>query len=90
MTEPKFEVIDDYTVKYDGDYFDLHKPSDIRSLVTVANYIVTENEQLKWLKNVVFVEMKFKLVMYIKKKYLCGDCAKPILKNIYKEEKTKI
>ena len=67
MTEPKFEVIDDYTVKYDGDYFDLHKPSDIRSLVTVANYIVTENEQLKWLKNVVFVEMKFKLVMYIKK-----------------------
>lgn len=25
-----------------------------------------------------------------KKKYLCGDCAKPILKNIYKEEKTKI
>ena len=47
MTEQKFEVIDDYTVKYDGDYFDLHKPSDIRSLVTVANYIVIENQQLK-------------------------------------------
>lgn len=47
MTEPKFEVIDDYTVKYDGDYFDLHKPSDIRSLVTVANYVVTKNERLK-------------------------------------------
>ena len=47
MTEQKFEVVDDYTVKYDRDYFDLHKPSDVRSLVTVANYIVTENEQLK-------------------------------------------
>ena len=47
MTEHKFEVVDDYIVKYDGDYFDLHKPSNIRSLVTVANYVVTENERLK-------------------------------------------
>ena len=64
MTEPKFEVVDDYTVKYDGDYFDLHKPSDIRSLVTVANYIVTENEQLKQelsqLKNTNSVEISRK------------------------------
>jgi hypothetical protein len=47
MTEHKFEVVDDYIIKYDGDYFDLHKPSDIRSLVTVANYIITENKELK-------------------------------------------
>lgn len=47
MTEPKFEVVDDYLVKYDGDYFDLHKPSNIRSLVTVANYVISENQQLK-------------------------------------------
>ena len=47
MTEKRFEVVDDYTVCYDGDYFDLHKPSNIRSLVTVSNYVVEENEQLK-------------------------------------------
>ena len=47
MTEKQFKVVDNYLVSYDGDYFDLHKPSDIRSLVTVANYVVDENEQLK-------------------------------------------
>ena len=34
-------------IEYDGDYFDLHKPSDIRSLVTVIKYVTGENEQLK-------------------------------------------
>ena len=49
MTEKQFKVVDDYLVCYDGDYFDLHKSSDVRSLVSVANYIVDENEQLKQL-----------------------------------------
>ncbi len=32
-----FKIIDDYYIKYDGDYFDLHKPSDIRSLCYIIN-----------------------------------------------------
>jgi archaellum component FlaC len=43
----RFEMVDEYLISYDGDYFGLHKPSDIRSLVNVVNYIVDENEQLK-------------------------------------------
>jgi len=38
MTEKHFlNIIDDYLIEYDGDYFDLHKPSDIRSLVYLMN-----------------------------------------------------
>ena len=33
--------------EYDGDYFDLHKPSDIRSLIITIGYVTDENEQLK-------------------------------------------
>ena len=42
MTAKRFTLIDDYTIQYDGDYFDLHKPSDIRSLVTVIGYVLNE------------------------------------------------
>lgn len=31
------KIVDDYLLEYDGDYFDLHKPSDIRSLVYLFN-----------------------------------------------------
>ncbi len=39
MTENKrlFEIVDDYMIRYDGDYFDMHKPSNIRSLVYIMN-----------------------------------------------------
>ena len=47
MTEKRFSLIDDYKISYDGDVFDLHKPSNIRSLVTVLGYVTNENEQLK-------------------------------------------
>lgn len=47
MTEKRFTLVDDYLIEYDGSYFDLHKPSDIRSLVTVIGYVTDENEQLK-------------------------------------------
>ena len=46
-TNERFKLADDYLIEYDGDYFDLHKPSDIRSLVTVIKYVTDENEQLK-------------------------------------------
>lgn len=38
-TFPKhfFKIVDDYLISYDGDYFDMHKPSDIRSLIYIAN-----------------------------------------------------
>lgn len=32
-----FKIIDDYYVQYDGDIFNLHKPSDIRSLCYIMN-----------------------------------------------------
>ena len=32
-----FKIIDDYYIQYDGDIFDLHKPSDIRSLIYILN-----------------------------------------------------
>ena len=35
--KPFFKIVDDYTIKYDGDYFNLHKPSDIRSLIYIIN-----------------------------------------------------
>lgn len=47
MTEKRFTLVDEYLISYDGDYFDLHKPSDIRSLVNVIGYVTDENEQLK-------------------------------------------
>lgn len=47
MTEKRFSVVDDYLIGYDGDYFNLHKPSDIRSLVKVINYICEENMLLQ-------------------------------------------
>ena len=31
------KIIDDYYIQYDGDIFDLHKPSDIRSLIYILN-----------------------------------------------------
>ena len=40
MTEKSFlKIIDDYYIKYgdDGVLFDLHKPSDIRSLIRIIN-----------------------------------------------------
>ena len=33
------KIVDDYLLEYDGDYFDMHKPSDIRSLVYLFNRI---------------------------------------------------
>ena len=47
MTEKCFKLVEDYLIEYDGDYFDLHKPSDIRSLIKVMGYVTDENEQLK-------------------------------------------
>lgn len=47
MTAKRFTLVDDYLIEYDGDYFDLHKPSDIRSLITTIGYVTDENEQLK-------------------------------------------
>lgn len=39
MTEKVFlRVVDDYLLEYDGDFFNMHKPSDIRSLVYVLNH----------------------------------------------------
>jgi len=32
-----FKIIDDYYIQYEGDIFDLHKPSDIRSLIYILN-----------------------------------------------------
>lgn len=38
MSDKHFlNIVDDYLIEYDGDYFDLHKPSDIRSLVYLMN-----------------------------------------------------
>lgn len=38
MTEKIFlKIVDDYLLEYDGDCFDMHKPSDIRSLVYLFN-----------------------------------------------------
>lgn len=47
MTAKRFILVDDYKIGYDGDIFDLHKPSNIRSLVNVIGYVTDENEQLK-------------------------------------------
>lgn len=47
MTGKRFKLVEDYLIEYDGDYFDLHKPSDIRSLIKVIGYVTDENEQLK-------------------------------------------
>lgn len=47
MTTKRFSVVDDYLIGYDGDYFNLHKPSDVRSLVKVINYICEENMLLQ-------------------------------------------
>lgn len=47
MTEKSFKLVNPHTIHYDGDYFNLHKQSDIRSLVKVIGYITDENEQLK-------------------------------------------
>lgn len=47
MTAKRFTLVDDYKIGYDGDIFDLHKPSNIRSLVNVIGYVTDENEQLK-------------------------------------------
>ena len=47
MTAKRFTLVNDYLIEYDGSYFDLHKPSNIRSLVTVIGYVTDENEQLK-------------------------------------------
>lgn len=38
--EVMFEVVEDYLVGYDGDYFNLHKPADIRSMVRIMNRII--------------------------------------------------
>lgn len=39
MTEKVFlRIVDDYLLEYDGEYFNMHKPSDIRSLVYVLNH----------------------------------------------------
>ena len=35
-----FKIVDDYLIEYDGDYFDLHKPSDIRSLIINVNIMI--------------------------------------------------
>ena len=32
-----FKIVDDYYITYDGDTFNMHKPSDIRSLVYLIN-----------------------------------------------------
>ena len=53
-TNERFTLVDDYLIEYDGDYFDLHKPSDIRSLVTIIKYVTDENEQLKQFQDRVF------------------------------------
>ena len=38
MSEKHFlKIIDTYLLSYDGDYYDLHKPSNIRSLVYLFN-----------------------------------------------------
>ena len=38
MTEKHFfKIVNDYYISYDGDIFDLHKPSDIRSLCYIMN-----------------------------------------------------
>ena len=37
MTEERFKMVDDDIISFDGDYFNRHKPSDMRALVTVAN-----------------------------------------------------
>lgn len=34
---PFLNIVDDYLIEYDGDYFNLHKPSDIRSLCYLMN-----------------------------------------------------
>lgn len=34
---PFLNIVDAYLLEYDGDYFDLHKPSDIRSLCYLMN-----------------------------------------------------
>lgn len=68
MTEKQFKVVDNYTISYDGDYFDLQKPSNIRSLVKVANYVVKEKEQFKQLIKKVLetTPMKHKLAIELK------------------------
>lgn len=35
--KPFLKIVDDYLIEYDGDYFDLHKPADIRSLMYIIN-----------------------------------------------------
>ena len=47
MTAKRFKIVDDYLVCYDGDCFDLHKPSDIRSLIRVFGYFMDAYESLK-------------------------------------------
>lgn len=40
MTEKIFlKIVNDYLLEYDKDIFDMHKPSDIRSLVYLFNRI---------------------------------------------------
>lgn len=42
--KPFFKIVDDYLIEYDGDYFNLHKPSDIRSLIYLVNRSMGYNE----------------------------------------------
>ena len=37
MTAKRITIVEDYLMECDGDYFDLHKPSDIRSLCYIIN-----------------------------------------------------
>lgn len=38
MTEKVFlRIVSDYLLEYDGDFFNMHKPSDIRVLVYILN-----------------------------------------------------
>ena len=71
MTEKRFVLIDDYTIGFDGDIFDLHKPSDIRSLVNVIGYVTDENEQLKKELHLMHMRTMFSTVQSFK-----GDVSK--------------
>ena len=60
MTEKKvfLRIVDDYLLEYDGDFFNMHKPSDIRVLVYILNrdngfsdQECEYNEQMRSLRN---------------------------------------
>ncbi len=59
MTEKVFlRIVDDYLLEYDGDFFNMHKPSDIRVLVYILNrdngfsdQECEYNEQMRSLRN---------------------------------------